>query len=70
MFGRFGWAEILVIVILIVILFGYNKIPIMMRNLAEGVKIFKKEIKTKEKPATPAAKKATKKAPAKKSVKK
>ena len=27
MFGRFGWAEILVIVILVLILFGHNKIP-------------------------------------------
>ena len=35
MFGRFGWAEILVIVVLVVILFGHNKIPGMMKNLAD-----------------------------------
>ena len=35
MFGRFGWAEILVIVVLVLILFGHNKIPGMMKNLAE-----------------------------------
>ena len=45
MFGRFGWAEILVIVVLVVILFGSNKIPGMMKNLADGLNIFKKEIK-------------------------
>lgn len=49
MFGRFGWAEILVIVILVLILFGHNKIPGMMKNLANGINIFKKELKnTKE----------------------
>lgn len=45
MFGRFGWAEILVIVVLVVILFGSNKIPGMMKNLADGLNIFKKEVK-------------------------
>lgn len=45
MFGRLGWMEILVIVVLVVILFGHNKIPGMMRNLADGLNIFKKELK-------------------------
>ena len=48
MFGRFGWAEILVIVVLVVILFGSNKIPGMMKNLADGLNIFKKEVKKSE----------------------
>jgi len=50
MFGRFGVWEIIVIVLLIVILFGHNKIPGMMKNLADGLKIFKKEMKTEAKP--------------------
>ena len=80
MFGRFGWAEILVIVVLIVILFGHNKIPGMMKNLADGLNVFKIELKSEpkaeapaKKPAakkSPVTKKAAKKAPAKKSVKK
>ena len=45
MFGRFGWAEILVIVVLVLILFGHKKIPGMMKNLADGINIFKKELK-------------------------
>ncbi len=45
MFGRLGWTEILVIVVLVVILFGHNKIPGMMRNLADGLNVFKKELK-------------------------
>ena len=45
MFGRLGWAEILVIVVLVVILFGHSKVPSMMKNLADGLNIFKKELK-------------------------
>lgn len=76
MFGRFGWAEILVIVVLVLILFGHNKIPGMMKNLADGINIFKKELKetkpaAKDVPgvAAPAVKKSPAKAAAKKTVK-
>jgi len=58
MLGRFGWAEILVIVVLVVILFGSRRIPEMMKNLAEGMNIFKKEIsKTKSADKAPKAEK-------------
>lgn len=62
---RLGWAEILVIILLVIILFGHNKIPGMMKNLADGIKIFKKEVASK-----PADKKvsAKKSAPKKKST--
>lgn len=68
MLGRLGWMEILVIVVLVVILFGHNKIPGMMRNLADGLNVFKKELK---KTATkvqekPQKKKSVKKTQAKK----
>ena len=33
---RLGWAEILVILILVLILFGHAKIPGMMKNLADS----------------------------------
>lgn len=49
MFGRFGWAEILIIVVLVAILFGHNKIPTMMKNLADGLNVFKKELKADKK---------------------
>ncbi len=67
---RLGWLEILVIVVLIMILFGYNKIPGMMKNVASGINIFKNELKnTKTEKQT--AKTATKKNVTKKqSVKK
>ena len=50
MLGRLGWMEILVIVLLLVILFGHAKIPGMMKNLANGLKVFKKEMKSDKKP--------------------
>ena len=60
MFGRLGWMEILVIVLLLVILFGHAKIPGMMRNLANGLKVFKKEMKTDDKKVAPKESKETK----------
>lgn len=67
MLGRLGWMEILVIVVLVVILFGHNKIPGMMKNLADGLNVFKKELKKTE-PKT--QKKNEKKAAVKKADKK
>ena len=61
MFGRLGWMEILVIVLLLVILFGHAKIPTMMKNLASGINTFKKEMKDDD-----AQKKEFKKEPVKK----
>ena len=63
---RLGWTEIILIVILVMILFMSNKIPGMMRNLADGINVFKKELKDTKKPAE---KKSGKK-PVKKTVKK
>lgn len=81
MFGRLGWAEILVIVVLVVILFGSAKIPGMMKNLADGINVFKKEMKsnsddkkdvkpvvTTKKSTKTATKKSVAKKPAKKSA--
>ena len=70
---RFGFWEIILIFVLILVLFGHSKFPSMMKNLAEGINIFKKEIKSDDKPTAaekPAPAKAAaspaKKAPAKK----
>lgn len=46
---RAGFWEILLIVILVLILFGHSKIPDLMKNLANGINIFKKELKTDNK---------------------
>ncbi|MCS6809490.1 MAG: twin-arginine translocase TatA/TatE family subunit [Bacteroidota bacterium] len=41
MFGL-GTPEILVIAFLVILLFGYNKIPELMKGLGTGIKEFKK----------------------------
>ncbi len=65
---RGGIWEIILIVVLILILFGSAKIPAMMKNIAGGIKTFKKEIKEEpEKTVKPAPKK---KAVAKRAVSK
>lgn len=64
---RFGWMEILIIVILLFILFGSAKIPGMMKNLAGGIKTFKKEMKDDDKP-TEKKVPVKKKAPVKKKI--
>lgn len=38
---RFGYTEIILIVLLIVLLFGAKKIPELMRGVGRGVKEFK-----------------------------
>lgn len=45
---RAGFWEILLIVILVLILFGHSKIPDLMKNLANGINVFKKELKGKD----------------------
>jgi TatA/E family protein of Tat protein translocase len=52
--------EILLIVVLVFLLFGANKFPGMMKNLAEGLKTFKKELKSKPAHDKPASKKNVK----------
>lgn len=72
---RPGFWQIVLVIVLLVILFGSNKIPEMMRNLAGGINVFKKELKDdKKETAAPPAKKpvakkaAVKKTPVKKAV--
>ncbi|MCQ2599168.1 MAG: twin-arginine translocase TatA/TatE family subunit [Alphaproteobacteria bacterium] len=67
---RLGWLEILVIVVLIMILFGYNKIPSMMKNVASGINIFKNELKNTKTEKQTAKMVAKKKVTQKQSVKK
>lgn len=60
----FGSQEIIIIALLVLLLFGSAKIPAMARNIAQGVKTFKKEMKDesseKEKPKKKVAKKKAK----------
>lgn len=71
---RPGLWQIILVIVLIFILFGSSKIPDMMRNLAGGINVFKKELKDDKKEegdiksAAAHKKSAVKKAFAKKSV--
>lgn len=59
---RAGLWQIVLVIVLIFILFGSSKIPDMMKNLAGGIKVFKKELKDDK------SQEAPKKAPAAKTV--
>jgi sec-independent protein translocase protein TatA len=50
--GKIGWLEIILIAVLVLILFGHAKIPDMMKNLAGGINVFKKELKKDDKPSS------------------
>lgn len=45
---RIGFWEILLIAGIILLLFGANRIPDMMRGLARGLRGFKEELKSEE----------------------
>jgi sec-independent protein translocase protein TatA len=43
-----GWAEVLLIALIILLLFGAKKIPELMKGLGKGVKSFKDGMNTKD----------------------
>ena len=49
LFGPVGPAELLLIVLIIVIIFGARRIPELGKSLGEGIKNFKKSVTSKEK---------------------
>jgi sec-independent protein translocase protein TatA len=58
MFGL-GYQELLIILVIVLILFGANRLPELARSLGSSVKEFKKGVnETKTEDATAAAKKA------------
>jgi sec-independent protein translocase protein TatA len=48
MFGSLGMGELLVILAIVVLIFGVNKIPQLGKGLGEGIKNFKDAIKTSQ----------------------
>ncbi len=49
MFGSLGMGELLVILAIVVLIFGVNKIPQLGKGLGEGIKNFKSALKETEK---------------------
>ena len=56
---RIGFWEILIIAFIILLLFGANRIPDMMRGLARGLRGFKDELKSEDKAEAPGEKPKT-----------
>lgn len=47
--GVFGWQQILIVAILVLLLFGGKKIPELMRGMGSGIKEFKDAVKEDDK---------------------
>ncbi len=48
--GNFGFTEIVLILLVVVLLFGGRKIPELMKGLGQGMKEFKKASKVDDQP--------------------
>lgn len=48
MFGPIGVTELLIILVIIVILFGVNKLPRLGKGLGEGIRNFKDSVRSGE----------------------
>jgi sec-independent protein translocase protein TatA len=48
MFGGIGIPELLVILVIVLIIFGANKLPQIGEGLGKGIRNFKKGVKDKE----------------------
>lgn len=44
MFGSFGWMELLLILVIVLIIFGAGKIPQLGEGLGKAIKGFKKSV--------------------------
>jgi sec-independent protein translocase protein TatA len=55
--GNFGFTEILLILLVVVLLFGGRKIPELMKGLGQGMKEFKKASQTDDEPQNKETKK-------------
>ena len=45
-----GWQELAIIMVIVIIIFGANKLPQLGRGLGEGLRNFKDSVKGDEKP--------------------
>lgn len=50
MFGSLGLPELLVILLIVIIIFGANKLPQLGKGLGQGLKNFKDSVKGEDPP--------------------
>jgi sec-independent protein translocase protein TatA len=55
MFGSLGVPELLIILLIVIIIFGANKLPQLGKGIGQGLKNFKESIKGEEPPPPPPA---------------
>jgi len=49
MFGSLGLPELLILLAIVVLIFGVNKLPKLGKGLGEGIRNFKNSVRTEEK---------------------
>ena len=52
MFGSFGWMELMLILIIVLIIFGAGKLPQLGEGLGKAIKGFKKSVHEAQAPPT------------------
>lgn len=52
--GRIGFQELLLIALIVMVLFGGQKIPQLMKGLGQGIREFRKEMRGEGEPEKPA----------------
>ena len=50
MFGSFGMPELLIVLVIVIFIFGVNKIPQLGKGLGEGIRNFKTSLKAGAQP--------------------
>jgi sec-independent protein translocase protein TatA len=63
MFGSLGLPELLILLAIVVLIFGVNKLPKLGKGLGEGIRNFKSSVRTEEKTASDGDEQATTKDP-------
>ena len=48
MLGSFGMGELLIILVIVVVLFGVNKLPRLGKGLGQGIRNFKDSVRSQE----------------------
>jgi len=51
MFGSLGLPELLILLAIVVLIFGVNKLPKLGKGLGEGIRNFKDSVRTEDKTA-------------------
>ena len=53
MFGSLGLPELLIILLIVIIIFGANKLPQLGKGIGQGLRNFKESVKGEEPPPPP-----------------